>query len=169
MLVSIPCFCIRESSLRLRRERSNRYNAWRWHRIIPPLTEGTKQWCLLIPFRRNHPSAYGGNCVSSSLDARGLESSLRLRRELSTLPFTVVCKRIIPPLTEGTSIAGVRLVVGWNHPSAYGGNTKQNQHFMIVGSSCIREYYLILRQDAKAASIRPFCSNSDTPRFQQSI
>ena len=158
-----------ESSLRLRREQQAEGLFDGFLRIIPPLTEGTSP---LLPAARpvaNHPSAYGGNCVSSSLDARGLESSLRLRRELSTLPFTVVCKRIIPPLTEGPSIAGVRLVVGWNHPSAYGGNTKQNQHFMIVGSSCIREYYLILRQDAKAASIRPFCSNSDTPRFQQSI
>ena len=50
-----------------------------------------------------------------------LESSLRIRRVLSSPPRLACSSRIIPPHTEGTATIAARNVSNPNHPSPYGG------------------------------------------------
>ena len=112
-----------ESSLRLRREPYICRDAALRDRIIPPLTEGTPWPCGPSALRKNHPSAYGGNQRLRRGARHAGESSLRLRREPPLRCNIRFLLGIIPPLTEGTRKALLSPPSGWNHPSAYGGNT----------------------------------------------
>ena len=180
--VRFRCTIVLESSLPIRRVLPGCDYLCLTIRAIPPHMEGTSCQSAFGAALTNHPPIYGGYDPAICSSAAISESSLPIRRVLSSLRIWRVragifaYKRsariipphmegteksydrtlwyaesslriwrvqvrqathkanngIIPPHMEGTKIPGIRTHTAENHPSAYGGYTKQNQRFSVV-------------------------------------
>ena len=121
-----------ESSLRIRRVLRFCNFGDAGEGIIPPHTEGTRDPQHQKIHTQNHPSAYGGYICSTEYEHGTLESSLRIRRVLCCADCASRRLGIIPPHTEGTALSSQCWCDRTNHPSAYGGYTKENQRLSVV-------------------------------------
>ena len=89
--------------------------------IIPPHMEGTADAETCYKRTSNHPSAYGGYLLLSSLLSSSCESSLRIRGVRESPSNTSKGIGIIPPHMEGTRCGSICWRQASNHPSPYGG------------------------------------------------